>query len=210
MLNNRFGKLVVISESELQTHKSKHYNCLCDCGTIYRVRKDNLVNGKTSMCRKCFINTTKTHGMTGSKFYYVYKAIKDRCNNTTHPAYENYGGRGINNEWDTFESFMDDMFTSYSEGLEIDRIDNDGNYCKGNCRWVTRSKNQSNKRVAGKIPFRGVILVQGRYRASVRPAGEKIICIGHYSTAHEAAMAFDNYCIVNKLDKKLNFDIGDK
>lgn len=207
MINTRFGKLVVVVESSEQTHKSKHYDCVCDCGAMHRARKDNLVSGKTLMCKQCHIETTKTHGMAGSKFYYVYKALNDRCTKPNHEAYKNYGGRGIKNLWSSFECFMKDMLVDYEDGLELDRRDNDGNYCKENCRWVSKSTNALNKRVSGKIPYRGVMLVQGKYRASVRPTGStKMVYLGHYSTAIEAAEVYDAYCFIHCTDKQLNFN----
>ena len=212
MIGTKFGKLTIISLSEhVGKSRNKYYECLCDCGECYTARIDNLRRGTAVECKECQKRKFIKHNLSGTKFYYVYKALKDRCEKESHPAYGNYGARGIKNMWSSFEQFKEDMFDSYKEGLELDRIDNNGNYSKDNCRWVTRSENQSNKRVSGKIPYRGVIFVQGKYRASVRPAGSTIgmICIGHYNTAVEAAIAFDEYCIKNNLNKNLNFKQGE-
>lgn len=107
-----------------------------------------------------------THGMTYEKFYGKWMGMKKRCKTNTKISYPNYGGRGITvcDRWATFQNFMDDMHESYKRHIEIhgegntqlDRIDNDGNYEPENCRWVTRSINQMNKRNSRKITINGV------------------------------------------------------
>jgi hypothetical protein len=74
--------------------------------------------------------------------------MKTRCTSIKHKQWRDYGGRGISvcDRWQIFENFKDDMYPSYTEGLEIDRIDNNGNYCPENCRWVTHTENNLNKR----------------------------------------------------------------
>jgi hypothetical protein len=69
--------------------------------------------------------------------------MKARCNNKNHEFYHRYGGRGITYDpkWETFEGFYEDMGEKPGKGWDIDRIDNDGNYCKENCQWLTRSEN---------------------------------------------------------------------
>ena len=72
--------------------------------------------------------------------------MRRRCNNPKGIAYSHYGGRGITYDpaWDQFENFWHDM-GDVPEGLTLDRIDNDGNYCKANCRWATREQQSQNK-----------------------------------------------------------------
>lgn len=96
--------------------------------------------------------------------------MKRRCKNPTHPDYKNYGGRGIKVcfEWEDFSAFQRDMGNA-PEGMWLDRIDNDGNYCKENCRWVTPKESAANTRMRS-TNLSGVVGVYrdistGRWRA---------------------------------------------
>lgn len=93
-----------------------------------------------------------------SKFYRSWEAMKRRCNNPKDIGYKNYGGRGIKvcKEWNLFENFRKDMFLSYKDGLKIDRIDNNGNYCFNNCRWATNKEQASNTRKNRWISYKGM------------------------------------------------------
>ena len=98
-------------------------------------------------------NPSYKHGGTKTKLYIVYYGIKDRCLSFKHKFYKYYGGRGITvcPEWADkekgFINFRDwALNNGYQEGLEIDRINPDGNYEPSNCRWVTHKENCNNRR----------------------------------------------------------------
>lgn len=84
--------------------------------------------------------------------YQVWKQMRYRCAKPNHPSYKYYGGRGISvcERWASFANFIEDM--GYPEkGHEIDRINNNGNYNKENCRWVSKKKNIENSRFGYRI-----------------------------------------------------------
>ena len=92
-------------------------------------------------------NTTHGHkiGYKGSPIYACWQAMKSRCYNKNRHSYPWYGAKGITvcPEWQDFAGFLFEMNASYFPGATLDRIDIKGNYCKTNCRWVTRQENSS-------------------------------------------------------------------
>lgn len=96
------------------------------------------------------------HGMRKTKIYGVWTAMISRCRNKNNKAYKNYGGRGISvcDEWLLFENFYRDMGES-PENKTLDRIDNNKNYSKENCKWSTISEQAKNKRSARIITANG-------------------------------------------------------
>lgn len=137
----------------LWEYKSKprpSYLCKCSCWKIKRVQKSHLINWKSTKCWSCAvkIKSTKhwfTTHTTQNRFYWIYRNIKCRCNNKNATRYYRYWWRWIKCERETFEQFKDDMYDSYLEHCKeywikettIDRINNDWNYCKNNCKWAT-------------------------------------------------------------------------
>jgi len=87
------------------------------------------------------------HGRSGTPIYKVWEGMIERCEKPNHISYPRYGGRGITvcKRWrNSFAQFFADMGDIPFEGAQLDRRDNDGNYCPNNCRWVTRSQNMLN------------------------------------------------------------------
>jgi hypothetical protein len=100
-----------------------------------------------------------THGMTHHPAFRSWQKAKNRCLNPRHDKFPRYGGRGIKmcQRWlDSFENFWEDMGLTWALGLELDRENNDGDYCKENCRWVTHIVNCNNRPQAKKLTYLGV------------------------------------------------------
>ncbi len=103
---------------------------------------------------------TYRHGMSHTKLYYVWQAMRSRCYNPKDKNYHHYGGRGINYDirWDDFVVFLKDMGGTYKHGLELDRRDNDRGYSKENCRWTDKITQRNNRRTTRKIDVLGVLI----------------------------------------------------
>jgi len=96
------------------------------------------------------------HGMHGTKENQAWRDMKDRCKNPRNRSYKNYGGRGISvcSAWESFEQFFADLGPA-PPGSWLERNDNNGNYCKDNCRWASRDEQQNNRRGIIKLEFQG-------------------------------------------------------
>ena len=103
----------------------------------------------------------KGHGMTKTKIWKTWRAMRERCYVPCVGGYKNYGGRGIKvcDEWNaSFENFMEWAYANgYKENLSLDRIDVNGNYEPNNCRWVTFLEQANNKRTSHFLEYNGEI-----------------------------------------------------
>lgn len=135
----------------------------CFCGTVRTIPAFDVRHGKSKSCgclRKECPNRT-THDLSKTPEYVIWGHIKSRCYKPANKNYGRYGGRGITmcERWlDSFENFFTDMGPRPSAKHSIDRIDNNGNYEPGNCRWATQKEQARNKESNVMLEWAGMTL----------------------------------------------------
>jgi len=149
----KFGKLTALRK----VGKDK-WLFRCDCGKEKEIKKSRVLEGRSKSCG-CI---TKKHGMSGTALEATIAAMIQRCTNPKNPKYKNYGKRGIKvcTEWMKNRKLFFDwaLKNGYKKGLSIDRIDNDGNYCPENCRWIPITKQYENMQRTVYIKWKGEIV----------------------------------------------------
>lgn len=151
-----------------------------------------------------------THGMKHHPFYATWDSMMQRCNNPKCTNYKNYGARGItvSEEFKDCKVFINyiESLDGYSRGKQVDRIDNNKGYERGNLKWSTQSEQNYNKRVRSdnKSGYQGVAKAVNspRWRAYIY-VNKSQISIGIYNTVEEAVKARNNYIINNNLHHKI-------
>jgi hypothetical protein len=146
----RFGKLMAL-EVIGRANGQALWKCVCDCGKISTAYGANLRKGTTTSCgcRRKEPPHNKRHGERRPETpeYKCWHSMRERCLNPKHPFFKDYGGRGITicERWNSYENFLDDMGRRPPDHV-FDRTDNDGNYEPSNCRWVTVTESNQNRR----------------------------------------------------------------
>ncbi|WP_157140531.1 hypothetical protein [Achromobacter xylosoxidans] len=155
LTGRKFGRWAAIGP------KSKRkWLCRCECGAEKAVDVYSLLDGRSTSCgclrAEQVTQRNTTHGQAGTQTYRVWKRMIARCEVPSAAKFKNYGGRGIKvcERWHSYPAFLSDM-GERPPGLSIDRIDVNGDYEPGNCRWATDQEQARNKRTTRLIAVDG-------------------------------------------------------
>ena len=154
-MNSKYGRLTIVKEVEKgikpSGQKYRRMECLCDCGNTKIIQLFSLTSGNTKSCgcaqKEKVSKMFKKHGMSFSKIERIHHMMKQRCYNKNNKDYYRYGERGIKvcDEWHNFINFYEDIKEIYKDGLTIERLDIDKDYCKNNVTFIEHKKQQRNK-----------------------------------------------------------------
>jgi len=167
LTGNKYGKLKVLKFSHTDKNQGRYWLCQCDCGNIKAINEKRMKSGMTRSCgclhKEVIREKHLIHGERKTKLYQTWVNMKNRCYNSKIECYSRYGGKGIKvcPEWHTYINFSNwAKKNGYREGLTIERIDPQKDYCPENCEWITFSENC---RRAGQKSCWGRNLATGEY-----------------------------------------------
>ena len=216
MLNNQKDKLILIEDLGMilpkATSKKKfRYGVYkCYCGNIFNARIQSVKSNNTKSCGCLHTQIATTHGLHKHRLYGIWSAMNRRTSSQNSKDYKYYGARGIIvcSRWLDIKNFIEDMYPTFEEGLSIDRINNDLGYSKDNCRWAPatiQSRNTSKIHSNNTSGYRGVFHIKenNNWKAQVRVNG-RLVHLGYFKKALDAAIAYDEYVIDNNLEHTTN------
>ena len=164
----RFGLLTVVGRAASRGKKA-YWRCVCDCGATVEKESYPLRNDSSPHCgcqtsrRKA--DAATTHGLRHHAIYYAWKNMMNRCYVPSTRGYRYYGRAGIKvcAKWHLFDGFLEDMWSSWGDGLTLERDSVSLGYGPSNCRWATRkeqARNKSNTRWVRTVDGRTISLAQ--------------------------------------------------
>lgn len=206
--------LTVLAETERRITSSgvskRRYTCKCVCGNLIDVDGDKLSTSRQRSCGCYLIRNPSqaTHRLSGTKSYTMWTNMMNRCYDPNHHS-ESYKKKGVEvcEAWKDVENFHAWVVENgWEEGLNLDRIDNEGNYEPGNCRFVTTIVNAHNKGLnkTNKTGFEGVWYDKQRnkfqsYISGLEISAEGRVSLGRFNTAVQAAQARDMFILIHNL-----------
>ena len=195
------------TEKSRQKYRYGLFECQY-CGEEFEANSNNIKVGNTKSCG-CLRG--ELHGLKGHKLYGTWRQMVQRCTNSKHKNYKNYGGRGIIicEEWLDIKKFIAWAESTHPniEGYTLDRIDNDKGYNPDNCRWADRITQAVNKRIqksnTSKILGVSWTSRDKRWVAQISHRGKKV-WLGQFISIEDAIEARNSYILVNKLPNPLS------
>jgi hypothetical protein len=163
-----YGEWTLLREGEPTRRSATRWWCRCSCGREKLVLVAQLIHGSTKKCLMCSLGRQRSRRTTGVKLTLSsYNAMRKRCLNVNDAAYPRYGGSGVKicDRWlESFDNFLADMGERPGRRFSIDRIENEGNYEPGNCRWASARAQARNQRTN--------VLLQ---------LGDEVLCISEWA-----------------------------
>lgn len=189
---------MVVTSLNCIKNRRTYWNCKCQCGKEFIKRSDYFTSKCFKSCRDCNPNFEKLKGLRNKykKLYYVLYGVRSRCNNPNANEYFRYGGRGIKicEEWNDNATFIQwALEHGYRDGLSIERINVNGDYCPENCIWIPISEQSNNTRKTVLIEYKGQRLNINQWAKKLginKNTFWRYIRVKHYSIEY----IIDNYC----------------
>lgn len=180
---DRFGKLTALAYRGRTTDCRRLWLWVCECGNKKEITDHAILKGSTVSCgcygrnraRQRAIELLTRHGRSATLQYVAWQLTLDRCSNPNSEGWENYGGRGIAvcERWRDYANFYADMGPR-PEHHTLDRIDVNGDYDPGNCRWATAKEQSNNMRTNRRITVFGETRNLGQWAEHVGLPRERI------------------------------------
>lgn len=163
MIGECYGRLAVRSYAGL-LHGRSAWLTQCQCGNQKVATRDDLRSGAVTSCgclrkekrQALAAAINKSHGLYGTEMHGIWRSMLARCQTPTHIGYAYYGGRGVKvcERWMDLTNFIADM-GHRPAGKSLDRINPDGDYEPGNCRWASVTEQNRNKRTNRNLTLNG-------------------------------------------------------